>query len=79
MMTLGYVFFIFLFPREWIAGNMVSLEIEIWIYPLSKTFPTGKTQRDRVEREVRGGIGMGDTCISKADSCQCMTKITTIL
>ena len=29
MMTLGYVFFIFLFPREWIAGNMVSLEIEI--------------------------------------------------
>ena len=28
---------------------------------------------------VGGGIGMGNTCISKADSCQCMTKTTTIL
>ena len=33
----------------------------------------------RVEKEVGGGIGMGNTCISKADSCQCMTKTTTIL
>ena len=32
-----------------------------------------------VEREVGGGIGMGNTCISKADSCQCMPKPTTIL
>ena len=40
---------------------------------------TGKTQRDRVEREVGGGIGMGNTCISMADSCQCMAKTTTIL
>ena len=38
-----------------------------------------KTQRDRVEREVEGGIRMGNTCISMADSCQCMTKTTTIL
>ena len=38
-----------------------------------------KTQRDRVEREVGGGIGMGKTCKSMADSCQCMTKTTTIL
>ena len=30
---------------------------------------TGKTQRDRVEREVAGGIGMGNTCNSMADSC----------
>ena len=37
------------------------------------------TQRDRVEREVGGGIGMGNTCISKADSCKCMTKTTTTL
>ena len=36
-------------------------------------------QRDQVEREVGGGIGMGNTCISMADSCQCMTKTTTIL
>ena len=40
---------------------------------------TGKTQRDRVEREVGGGIGMGNTCKSLADSCQRMTKTTTIL
>ena len=40
---------------------------------------TGKTQRDRVEREVGGGIGMGNTWNSMADSCQCMTKTTTIL
>ena len=39
----------------------------------------GKTQRDRVEREVGGGIGIGNTCNSMADSCQCMTKTTTIL
>ena len=40
---------------------------------------TGKTQRNLVEREVGGGIGMGNTCKSMADSCQCMTKTTTIL
>ena len=39
----------------------------------------GKTQRDQVEREVGGRIGMGNTCKSMADSCQCMTKATTIL
>ena len=38
---------------------------------------TGKTQRDQVEREVEGGIGMGNTCKSMADSFQCMTKPTT--
>ena len=40
---------------------------------------TGKTQRNRVEREVGGGVGMGNTCHSMADSCQCMKKPTTIL
>ena len=39
---------------------------------------TGKTQRDQVEGEVGGGIGMGNTCKSMADSLQCMTKPTTI-
>ena len=38
---------------------------------------TGKTQRDRVEREVGGGIGMGNTCKPMAVSFQCMTKSTT--
>ena len=37
----------------------------------------GKTQRDRVEKEVRGEIRMGNTCKSMADSC--MTKPITIL
>ena len=40
---------------------------------------TGKTQRDPVEREVAGGIGMGNTCKSMTDSHQFMTKPTTIL
>ena len=40
---------------------------------------TGRTQGDRVEREVGGGIRMGNTCQSMADSCQCMAKTTTVL
>ena len=40
---------------------------------------TGKTQRNRVEKEVGGGIRMGNTCNSMADSCQCMTKPTAML
>ena len=38
-----------------------------------------KIQRNWVEREVVGGIGMGNTCNSMADSCQCMTKPTEML
>ena len=45
----------------------------------ARAWCTGKTQRNRVEREVGGGIGMGNTCKSMADSCQCMTKTITIL
>ena len=51
-----------------------------WMHETSAwTWCTGKTQRDPVEREVGGGIGMGNTCKSMADSCQCMTKPITIL
>ena len=51
-----------------------------WVYETSaQAWCTGKTQRDRVEREVGVGIGMGNTCKSMADSCQCMTKTITIL
>ena len=51
-----------------------------WMHETSaRTWCTGKTQRDRVEREVGRGTGMGNTCISMADSCQCMRKTTTIL
>ena len=45
----------------------------------AQAWRTGKTQRNRVEREVGGRIGMGNTCGSMADSCQFMTKPTTIL
>ena len=51
-----------------------------WMHETSaRTWCTGKTQRERVEREVGAGIWMGNTCKSMADSCQCMTKTTTIL
>ena len=51
-----------------------------WMHETSaRGWCTGKTQRDRVERELGGGIGMGNTCKSVADSCQCMAKTTTIL
>ena len=40
---------------------------------------TGKTQRDGMGRKVGGGIRMGNTCKSMADSCQCMAKTTAIL
>ena len=51
-----------------------------WMHETSaRAWCAGKTQRNRVEREVGGGIRMGNTCKSMADSCQCMTKTTTIL
>ena len=51
-------------------GGMHETSAQAWC--------TGKTQRDWVEREVGGGIGMGNTCKSMADSCQCVSKTTTI-
>ena len=51
-----------------------------WMHKTSaQAWCTGKTQRERVEREVGGGIGMGNTYKSMDDSCQCMIKPTTIL
>ena len=51
-----------------------------WMHETSaRTWCTGKTQRDQVEREMGEGVGMGNTCKSMADSCQCMTKTTTVL
>ena len=50
-----------------------------WMHETSaRTWCTGKTQRNLVEREVRGGIGMGNTCKPMAVSFQCTTKSTTI-
>ena len=51
-----------------------------WMHETSSgAWCTGKTPRDGLGREVGGGIGRGTTCNSMADSCQCMTKTTTIL
>ena len=51
-----------------------------WMHETSaQGLGTGKTQRDGMEREAEGGIGMGNTCTSMADLCQCMAKTTTIL
>ena len=51
-----------------------------WMHETSaRTWCTRKTQWDQVERVGGGGIGMGSTCNSMANSCQCMTKTTTIL
>ena len=51
-----------------------------WMHETSaQGWCTGKTQRDGMGREAEGGIGMGNTCKSMADSCQYMAKTTTIL
>ena len=51
-----------------------------WMHETSaQGWCTGKTQRDGIRREAGGGIGMGNTCKSMADSCQCMAKTTTTL
>ena len=50
-----------------------------WMHETSaQGWCTGKTQRDGMEREAGGGIGKGNTCKSMAESCQCMSKTTTI-
>ena len=63
-----------------ILSRVKQITSPVWMHETSaQAWCTGKTQRDRVDREVGGGIGMGNTCKSVADSCQCMTKPTTIL
>ena len=73
-----------MFQENSIKTCILSMVKEItspgWMHESSpRTWSTGKTQWDQVETEVGGGIGMGNTCKSMADSCQCMTKSTTIL
>ena len=63
-----------------ILSRVKQLTSPGWMHETSaRTWCTGKTQRDLVEREVGGGIGMENTCKTMADSCQCMAKTTTIL
>ena len=63
-----------------ILSRVKQITSPAWTHETSaRAWCTGKTQREWVEREFGGGIGMGNTCNSMADSCQCMTKPTTIL
>ena len=63
-----------------ILPRMKQITSPAWVHETSAwAWCTGKTQRDRVERGVGGGIRMGNTCKSMAYSCQCMAKTTTIL
>ena len=66
--------------ETYILSKVKQITSPGWMHETSAwAWCTGKTQRNWVEREVGGGIGMGNTCKSMADSCQCMTKTTTIL
>ena len=61
-----------------IVSRMKQITSPDWMHETSsRTWCTGKTQGERVEREVGGGIGMGNTCKPMAVSLQCMTKFTT--
>ena len=73
-----------MFQENSIETRILSRVKEItspgWMHETSaRTWYTGKTQRDWVERAVGGGIGMSNTCKSMADSCQCMTRPTAVL
>ena len=66
--------------ETWILSRVIQITSPGWMHETSAwTWCIGKTQRNRVEREVGVGISMGNTCKSMADSCQCMTKTTTML
>ena len=63
-----------------ILSRVTQITSPGWMHETSaRAWCTGKTQRNPVEKEVGGRIGMGNTCKSMADSCQCMTKTTIIL
>ena len=68
-----------IFQENSIKTCMLSIVKQItspgWMHETSvRGWCTGKTQRDRVEREVGGGFRMGNTCKSMANSCQCIHK-----
>ena len=65
--------------ETYILSRVKKITSPGWMHETSaRTWCTGKTQRDRVEREVGGEIGMGNTCKPMVVSFQCMTKSTTI-
>ena len=64
--------------KTYILSRVKLITSPGWMHETSaRGWCTEKTQRDRVEKEVGAGIGMGNTCKSMTDSCQCMAKTTT--
>ena len=63
-----------------ILSRMKQITSPGWMHEMgAQGWCTGKTQRDEMEMEVGGGIGMGNTYKSMADSCHCMAKNTAML
>ena len=61
-----------------ILSRMKQITGPGWMHETNaRTWCSGRTWRERVGRELGGGIGMGKTCEPKAFSFQCMTKFTT--
>ena len=52
---------------------ILSLNVYVCVFPCWNT----KLSSEIFQREVGGGIGMGNTCKPMAVSFQCMTKFTT--
>ena len=68
-----------MFRETSILSRVKQITSPGWMHETSaQGWCTGKTQRDGMEREVGGVIGMGNTYKSMTDSCQCMAKTTTI-
>ena len=66
--------------RTCILSRVRQITSPGWMHETgARAWCTGKTQRNRVEREMGRRIRMGNTCNSMADSCQCMTKPTAML
>ena len=66
--------------ETYILSRVKQITSPGWMHETSaRAWCSGKAQRNQVEREVGGGIGMGNTGKSMADSRQCMTKTTIIL
>ena len=66
--------------KQFILSRVKQTTSPGWMHKTSaQGWCTGKTQKDGMGREEGGGIKMGNTSKSMADSCQCMAKTTKIL
>ena len=62
-----------------ILSRLKQITSSGWMHKTSaQGWWTGKTKKYGKEREAGGRMGMGNTCKSMADSCQCMAKNTAI-